>query len=201
MNTRLLMESTLPDNYSKALFEERNYDLAPEHTNKFAYVLFVGAANLLNLAKSKERPTSLEFVNIDDTLAGAAIVQFFPNEDPSKPGNWSLVWTFDFADIPENAKRISIKDPDTHSYFRSIAGDKFGFRFRDTGAIVITLTDLLVHIRKWLDENAKDGDEVVLEDEGVFQARVAVEGGQKVFALEPAGEIKMLIKDDAAIEK
>ena len=63
------------------------------------------------------------------------------------------------------------------------------------------LTYLLQQIYKWLDENAKEGEEVIVEQDGIFQARVAVENGEKVFAIEPAGEVKMLIKDDAAIEK
>jgi hypothetical protein len=54
---------------------------------------------------------------------------------------------------------------------------------------------------KWLDENAKMDEEVTIEQDGVFQARVGIEAGQKVFSLEPAGEIKMLIKDDASVEK
>ena len=50
-------------------------------------------------------------------------------------------------------------------------------------------------------ENASEKEEVGVELDGVFQARVAVEDGKKVFAIEPAGEIKVLIKDDASIEK
>ena len=196
-----LNDSTLPQNFSKCLFEEKNYDLAAEHTDKFSYVLFTAVSNLLNGAKSKERPTSFEFETIDGNLVAAAICQYFPNEDPEKPGNWSLVWTFDKADIPENCNRISLKDPQTHSYFRSIAGDKYGIRFKTPESLVSLMTIILEQIHKWLDENAKENEEVSIEQDAVFQARVAVEGGQKVFALEPAGEIKMLIKDDAAIEK
>ena len=48
---------------------------------------------------------------------------------------------------------------------------------------------------------ASETEEVSIEQDGVFQARVAIEGGEKVFAIEPAGEIKMLIKDDTSIEK
>lgn len=196
-----LFETTLPQNYSKGLFEEKNYDLAPEHTDKITYVVFTGTADLLNGAKSKDKATAFTFDRIDGSVLAAAIVQYFPNEDESKPGNWSLVWTFDQADIPDGALRISIKDPQTHSYFRAIAGDKWGMKFKDPACIITLLTYVLEQIHKWLDENAEEGKEVSVEQEAVFQARVAVENGEKVFALEPAGEIKMLIKDDASIEK
>ena len=196
-----LYETNLPINYSKGLYEEHSYDLAHEHTDKISYVLFTTVSNILNAAKKKDRPTSFDFVNLDGSLIAAAICQYFENEDPAKPGNWSLVWTFNETDIPENTHRISIRDTDTHSYFRAVAGDKYGIKFRDPGALITIFSYLLIQLRKWLDENAKEGEEASVTDETTFQARVAVEDGQKVFALEPTGEIKMLIKDDASIEK
>lgn len=196
-----MVETTLPQNYSKGLYEEKNFDIAPEHTDKMAYTLFTAVSNLLNGAKSKDRPTSFEFHEMNGTFVGGAVIQYFESQDPASPGNWSLVWTFEESDIPENANRISVKDQQTHSYFRAIAGDKWGIRFKHPEAIMTLMTYFLKQLRKWLDENAKEGKEVMIEEESLFQARVAVENGQKVFALEPAGEIKMLIKDDAIIEK
>lgn len=196
-----LFETTLPQNYSKGLFEEKCFDLAPEHTDKICYTAFTAVSNILNGAKSKDHPTSFEFNTIDGKLVAVAIVQYFPNEDASKPGNWSLVWSFDEADIPQGTNRINLKDPNSHTYFRAVAGDKYGIRFRDPSSLTTLTTYIFEHIRKWLDENAEENKEVSVELDSVFQARVAVENGEKVFALEPAGEIKMLIKDDAAIEK
>ena len=48
--------------------------------------------------------------------------------------------------------------------------------------------------KKWLDNNAVDGEEVGVEMDGVFQASVAVENGEKVFSIVPDGEIKKIIK-------
>ena len=196
-----LFETVLPQNYSKGLFEEKNMDLAAEHTDKIADVLFTGAGELLNAAKSKDRPTALVFEKIDNSVIAACIVQFFENEDASKPGNWNMVWTFSESDIPENTLRISLKNPDTHSYFRAIAGQKYGMKFKDPSCLITTMTYLIEQIRKWLDENAEDGKVISVECEPIFQARVEVENGEKLFALEADGEIKQLIKDDASIEK
>lgn len=194
-------ETTLPQNYSKALYEERGFDLAKEHTDKITDILFTGVADTLNELKSKEHPTAFVFQNVSGDFVAGAICQYFENEDPEKPGNWSLVWTFDESDIPANAVVYSLNNEQTHSHFRGVAGDKHGIRFKYPEAIVTMLTYLLQQIYKWLDENAKEGEEVIVEQDGIFQARVAVENGEKVFAIEPAGEVKMLIKDDAAIEK
>lgn len=196
-----LFDTSLPQNYSKGLFEEKNFDLSDTHTDKMFDVLFTATAGLLNDTKNKQRPAVFCFSKIDNSIIAGAICQFFENEDSSKPGNWSLVWTFDETDIPENALVMNFKDPQTHSYFRGIAGDKYGMRFKDPTCLTTCLTYALEQLYKWLDENAAEDKEVSIELDGVFQARVAVEGGAKVFAIEPAGEIKMMIKDDAAIEK
>lgn len=196
-----LLETNLPGNYSKGLFEEKCLDLAPEHMDKIMDTLFTGVANLLNHSKSMTQPVAFTFSNIDKSFIAGALVQFFPNEDKNNPGNWSLVWTFDEADIPESALKIDFSDPQTHSYFIAVAGEKYGMQFKSDAMLVDCIVFAISQTKKWLDENAKDGSEVVVEQDGIFQARVAVENGEKVFALEPAAEIKVLIKSDAMIEK
>ena len=78
---------------------------------------------------------------------------------------------------------------------------KYGMQFKSDAMLVDCLTYALIQLKKWLDENAKEGAEVMVEQDAIFQARVAVENGEKVFAIEPAAEIKVLIKSDAMIEK
>lgn len=197
-----LYETNLPMNFSKGLFEEKMFDLAPEHTDKYADIIFTGTSAVLNAAKSKDHPVAVIFKRIDGTLVAAAIVQYFPNEDLAKPGNWNLVWTFNETDIPEGTKIHDFStDQDIHPYYRAVAGDKYRIRFQNTESLTVVSIYLLEHIKKWLDENASATEEVGVEQDALFQARVAVENGEKVFALEPKGEIKMLIKDDASIEK
>ena len=196
-----LFDTNLPAMYSKGLFEEKNADLALEHTDKMFDTLFTGAANLLNQAKSMDKATALCFRNIDHSLIAASIVQFFPGETDDVPGNWSIVWTFDEADIPEGSTIIEFENPQTHSYFRAVAGEKYGMRFEGVSELVDCLTYALIQLKKWLDENAKEGAEVSVEQDGIFQARVGVENGEKVFALEMDGLVKQLVKSDSAIEK
>ena len=196
-----LFDTNLPAMYSKGLYEEKCSDLAPEHMDKMFDVIFTGTANLLSQAKSKDKATAFTFRKIDGSLIAAAVVQYFENEDKKNPGNWSLVWTFDEADIPENSLLIDFSDTQTHSYFRAVAGEKYGMRFEGVAELVDCLVYALSTLKKWLDENAKENAETSIELDGFFQARVAVENGEKIFAIEPDGEIKNLIKDDAAIEK
>ena len=99
-------ETNLPHIYSRALFEEKCFDLAEEHADKMFDTLFIGSANLLKSIKSLDKPTAFVIKNLNGTVAAAAIVQYFKNEDDANnPGNFSLVWTFDEADIPEGQAR------------------------------------------------------------------------------------------------
>ena len=197
-----LTDTQLPAMYSSALYEEKYLNLAPEHLDKMYDVLFTGTANLLSNAKSKDRPASYTFYLDNGVFVAGAVIKYFPNaDDANSPGNWSLVWTFDEADIPADGLKMSIADTQTHSYFISAAGEKYGIQYKNESAIVTLLTYSLSQLKKWLDQNAKTSEEVTVECDGIFVARVGVENGEKVFSIEPAGEIKNLIKDDAAIEK
>lgn len=196
-----LFDTNLPALYSKYLFEEKKADLSADHTDKMADVLFTGIANILKQAKSIEKPACFMITKIDGSLILAAIIQYFENEDKDMSGNWSLVYTFNEADIPENALKINLNDVNTHSYFRAVAAEKYGMRFDDPDAVVDCMEVFAIQLKHWLDINAKEGAETTVELEGIFEARSAVEGGEKVFALTPGSEIKVLIKDDSAIEK
>ena len=193
-------ESRLPQMYSKALYE-KCYTLSTGHAHKLYDVLFTGTANLLNEVKTKDHPVAYLFHSVNGNFLAGAVVQYFENTDTNNPGNWSLIWTFDEKDIPENAFKMSLADVQTHLNFRLVAGDKHRFQFINTASCVDLLTEALIQLKKWLDENAKEDVTESIELDGIFTARVAVEDGKKVFSIEPHGEIKNLIKDDAAIEK
>ena len=198
---RKLCDTDLPDHFSRRLFKEKNLDLAAEHLYKVYDAAVTGIANLLSHSKSKDRPTASVIRRFDKVFVVGCVVQFFPNSDDSNPGNWSMIWTFNEADIPENALIIEIENGDTHSYIIAVAGDKYGMKYPDDSSFLACNIIAFLELKQWLDENAKENEEVGVEVEGLFQARVAVENGEKVFAIEADGEIKNLIKDDAAIEK
>ena len=196
-----LMESQIPQNYSTGLYSEKDYDVSPDFTNTLADILFTGVAMCLGDVKDRKFPSVFVFEENNSDFIAAAIVEYFENEDdPSKPGNWNYTWTWYKEDVPTNSKIYRTTQPELSSYFRGVSQGKYGMAFKDTAAVTEVTRYLLVQIKKWLDENAKEGEEVGVEEEGVFQASVVIENGEKVFSLVPEGEIKKLIKDDSAIE-
>lgn len=197
-----IFDTSLPKAWSERGMYEFGWDIVPEFCPKLLEVVFVTTSEILASAKTKDHPVVVKYTKPNKEMAAAAIVQFFPNdEDPTKPGNWNLSWTFDEADIPENAQIIDGSDSNVFVYFRAVAGSKFSMEYDAADVINALNVSVLTELKKWLDENSKENDVIGITIENVFQARVAVEGGIKVFAIEPAGEVKMLIKDDAAIEK
>ena len=193
--------TNLPHNISHGLYHEKGYDVGEGHVDKLYYIIMFGAANILKENKSMETPATFVITNIKNKPIAAATVQYFKNEDENNPGNWSLTWTFDPNDIPENAEIYDLHNDDIHHHFRLIAGQKWGMKFYDRTSIIVLISYSMEQLYKWLDENAKEGETVEIELDGVFNAKVEIVDGVKKFAIIPAGEVKTIIKDDTSIEK
>jgi hypothetical protein len=196
--------TNLPAIVSKGLYEQLNYDVDAIHIEKFYYVLFYSVSTILREIKSKDHPVSYVFKDKKRNEIAAATVEYFDNERDN-PGNWSLTWTFDPKDIPENAVKEDLLNPLFHPHFKAISGEKYGMMFTGDTALVNIMTFCIEQLYKWLDENAKKGEDVEINLDGVFKAVVQVENvngeDQKIFAIIPAGEVKTMIKDDVSIEK
>ena len=197
-----IYDTSIPANLSSKFNYELCWTLTPELMPKLMDLIFTATSEILTAAKLKDKPVALVYRKPNKEVSAVAVVQYFANEDDaSKPGNWSLVWSFNFSDVPENAQIIEGTDPNVYVYFKAIAGSKYYMEYDGIDVINTLNTRILDEIKKWLDDNAKENDEIIVNMDNVFQARVSVVNGVKQFAIEPAGEIKMLIKDDASIEK
>lgn len=199
-----ILESSLADAISKGLIEDKKYDVPPEFIPRLYTIAFFGTSHLLaKRRKENNNGKSIAFV-IDDMYGktvACAILQLIDGADSSLPDSWNLVWSFDANDIPENADVAHLTNDNCHPIFEVVAHKMCNAEFKTGSHLVNLLTYAFEMLRKWLDENAKETEVVSIEHDGVFEARVAVENGEKVFAIEPAGEVKIIIKDDTAIEK
>jgi hypothetical protein len=196
-----LMKTSLPEMYTKGLYDEFNTMLSNNHVPYLVDIFFNGITTVLGYAKKKDKPVSYLMERIDGTFILGACIQFVESKDKKTPGSWNIFWTFDLNDIPEDAIKFKITDSQTHTYFRSYAIDKYGIKMGTDDNFITIMRYLSICIRKWLDENAKEDNEVSVEMDGVFKARVAIENKEKVFALECMGETTAKAKEDSAIEK
>lgn len=202
MTVTQLKDTPIPKNYSTGLYHEKGYDLAADHTNKVLEVLVLGVTECLASLKSKEYPVAYTFTESNGEFIAAAIVQYFANEDdPTKPGNWNYSWTFDKEDLPEgNFREIPSNDIDRLSFFRAVGMTKYGMVFEQPDYAGDLFRYLLTVIKNYLNDNASEAEEKAVKYDGLIQFRVAVEDGEKVMSIEVDGEVKQIIKDDAAIE-
>lgn len=204
MTVTQLKDTPIPKNYSTGLYHEKGYDLAADHTNKVLEVMVLGVTEYLASIKSKEYPVVYSFVENNGEFIAAAMVQYFPNEDDAtKPGNWNYSWTFDKDDLPEGEYRSidSAKDQGSLSYFRAVGMTKYGMVFEQPDYAGDLFRYLLTVIKNYLNDNASEAEEKTVKYDGLIQFRVAVEDGEKVMSIEVDGEVKQIIKDDAAIEQ
>lgn len=194
-----LLDTQLPALYSESLLQKA-WNVPPEYVDRVYNILFCATADLLSSIKSKEKPAAFVINNVGGAFVAAGIVQYFEGED-GNPGNWSLAWTFNEEDIPENATIAYLSNSQTHPYFIATAGSKYSIQFEDAAAITTTMSECMIQLKKWLDENAREGEETTIEADGIFEAKSIVENGVKVFSVTPDGLIKQLIKSDDQIEK
>lgn len=202
MTVTQLKDTAIPKNYSTGLYHEKGYDVAADHTNKVLEVMVLGVTECLASVKSTQYPVVYSFVEKNGEFIAAAMVQYFPNEDDaSKPGNWNYAWTFDKEDLPEGEYRnIDSSDIDHLSYFRAVGMTKYGMVFDQPDYAGDLFRYLLTVIKNYLNDNASEAEEKSVKYDGLIQFRVAVEDGEKVMSIEVDGEVKQIIKDDAAIE-
>lgn len=194
-----LMESTLPEIYQRVLDEEAYQVINATDTNAIADVLFEGVTKCLSAMKRKDKAMAFIFEELNGVFIAGAVVQFHDGGD-NAGDNWSYVWTFNKEDIPENSHEIRLSDVAAQQYFNAVSYSKYHRTVKENCIVNMYLKFIKV-LSQWLSDNANANDTVSLVKDGVFEARVTTEGENIVKALEVSGELKTLIKDDAAIEK
>ena len=194
-----IMDTQIPTIYSTGIYNEKLFDVLPEHLPKIVDMLITGTTEILSSIKKKEVPVAMIFAKQNEEFIAAAIVQYFDGED-GEAGNWNYSWTFNKEDVPENAKTITPYDASILSFYRSVGHTKYGMVIEMPSYAGDLFTYFMSTIKNFLLENASDSDEWGVKVDGIVQFRVVVENKEKVLSCEVDGEIKQLIKDDAAIE-
>ena len=202
MAMRALKDTKITQMVSTGLYTEKGFDVPADFVPMLLDVLVTATTNALADIKSTTHPVVFKFNKPNGDFICAAMVQYFDNkDDESKPGNWNYSWTFNESDVPDNSIVKTPYDNELISYFRGTSSSKYGFNAKESVYYGDTMVYILQQVKKWLDDNASEEEENGVSLDGIIQFRVAVENGEKIYAAEPDGEIKQLVKNDAAIEK
>ena len=196
MSTINFSESTIPQNYAVSAKGATNSMVSNEEAVWFTEAVIAGVSDFLCITKSKEKPIAIAFKDLKGNLIAAAIVSYNENEDKNNQDNWNYVWTFDEKDL-EGATIYESTQNQVLAMFakRAVTMHQMSLNHPETCATLVNLT--ISTIADYLDQNAKDDDKIVVEHKGFFTASVGVEDGEVVKSFVPAGEMKVLIKDDS----
>ena len=193
-----LAESTLVENFiveAKAI----GTLLEPTDVVRVIETIVAGSTDFLALVKTKDDGVALTFDNVKGEMVMAAVVEYNDNADGEGQGNWNYYFTFNPKDI-EGKKRYQISASQVHTVIAKRGYELCRIRFAAPNFITDYSVIFATLMREFLDANAKDGEEFVVEHEGYFLATSAVEDGVVEKSLLPDGAMKRLIKDDAATE-
>ena len=120
-------DTKIPSMVTTGLYAEKAFDVSADIAEKLLDVMVYAVTDALNEIKSLDTPVAFKFAKQNGDFIAAAIIQFFPNEDKTKPGNWNYSWTFYEEDVPANAQIKTLYDSTLISYFRGASITKYGF--------------------------------------------------------------------------
>lgn len=196
-----IQETSIMTNMCEVLKEKTILWTTPERTDVLYKSLMLSISQFLGIHKKRDNKVALVIKDYADQFKLAGIVEYHPNEDEEMPGNYSYELTFDEADIASVPEVYSVFDNMFQGVAQEVSLNYCDFTFVKNEQIVLIYSGCVEALKAWLDANAKENEEVVLEHEGSFQASVLVENGVKVFSIVPDGQMKRLIKGDSTIQK
>ncbi len=176
-------------------------DLDPQYAHFPFDSLFMAVSDFLGLVKSKDVKTALVVSDLKGNFKFGAIVAYHANENEEIPGNWSFEFTLNEEDVPKDAKVYSHIDTQFLRVLATTAKDLHSFRFTSAELVPEIMVLTIDTLKSWLDLNATDGEEKVIEMPGFFTASVAIENGEKIFSITPDGNLKRLVKGDSDLEE
>lgn len=196
-------ETSIPEDFSKNLYNQ-SFLLGPSNTYRIATVLFHGTSAALGSMKNVSVPKAIVFKNLNGSFICAAKVEYITNEDdPTNPsaGRWDYTWTF-YEDDIKGADSIEVGSNSMLSNFYTTSGiNLYNMKFSGNDMCLLMMVSMAEIIKNWLAENVTDAEEATLVLDGVFKATAAMEDGKVVMGIIPDGEMKVLIKDDSAIQE
>lgn len=190
-------ESSIPQNFIERM-AKLDWEFETHVVQQVYQVLFKSMSDFLGFTKSKNEKVAIIINQRGDQFLMGLIVDYIPNEDEDKPGNYLLSATFNKEDISD-ARIITISDIHFERVaLRTAAGDHM--RFKETIYMIELFILTAECLKAWLDANAKEGEVVELELPDYFTASVGIENGEKIMSITLHERMKQYVKDNASTE-
>ena len=206
----------LVDGYIKACSEGIGWNMVEENDQRCSrtfHLLFESIASFLSKVKSTEHKVALVLEDYNQNFQFAAFVEYIPNPNEDMPGSWTLGFTFDPNEITDAAVTYRLSGNEFKDVASAIAIQNYGYVFltadgeesniseNSRSTIMKILGAAARAIKGWVDENSISPEPITtsIDGKGILEAMVD-ENGNKIGSFTPSGELKNIIKDDAAVE-
>lgn len=204
MKCKELKDTSIPESYSIDIEAKLNMTLLSNHVENMYKSIFTSIASFLGLKEhtSNDKPVALVVKDTKDNFKAAAIVCHESGGDEEEDkGNFTLTFTFDESEIEGIEEIFYSYDPAFVELMGRISLNQFRFSFSYANTISGAVSVAFDNIKKFLDMNAEPDEVIGVELPGYFIAQCEIVDGEKVFGLVPGDNIKLLVKDDAALSK
>lgn len=195
-----LAETRIPNLFYTEMLQKSSIQIDESVVPDCYDSLFMAMAHYCDIRKSKEEKVALIIRDLKNNFKIALAVEYIPgeNEETEDKGNWAITLTFDEKDV-EDAKKFYSTDSAFVYLLSNTTKEMHGFRYAQGETVPVIIEVLIELLIKWLDEEAKVGEEVVLELPGYFIAQVEVDGDKKIKGITPGENIKNVVKEDLAL--
>lgn len=199
MAKKNLMETAIPDTYSTNM-KDAGYIWPAEDTGLVMDSTIIAMARVLSIVKNKNDGSCAVVIrDLKGNFVMAAISKYHAPVEEGQSGNWTLELSFNSDDINDIAV---IVDSNSHNFSRTFKNMMWELHHADVTRLeyAYDLSSIAVKsILQYLDANLeKEGDGILeVEVPGIFTASVAIEDGQKVYAIVPSGAVTRIVKDDS----
>lgn len=161
----------------------------------------------LAFAKAKDVHAVIEIkeLNTDKNFLFGLAADYHAPEDESEemPGNWTVTASMEEADIKETEKNTIVYDLQNDLFVsKMIAFMKqyAGVEFNETAYLRQMMAETFKVLKQHCYFNAKNSTEPYELDCGLYTIRTIFENDKFTSDIELGGELKQIIKDDAALE-
>lgn len=196
-------ETSIPEDFSKALAKQ-SVLIGPDNAFRIANVLFKGVSTYLSAVKNYQVPKGIIIRSVGGDFLVGAKVEYFANEaDPTNysAGRWDYTWTCYESDM-EGVDATNFESNNSILvYFTQAAQQLYNFKYASIDICVSSLIIIIEMILNWIRDNTSQTSPATLTLENCFKAVGKVEDGKVVIAIIPDGAMKVLIKDDSAIQE
>lgn len=176
----------------------------PDDRTKGLYrTFFESVASFLKFFQSKNEEKVVFKLKDEkgDFKFGAILHYQAPEEDSEEDsGNWYLSFSFDEESIGNDyTKEIDNFSETFYEVISNKAREIMYGAFRSRPLMNKLVCIAIDVLRKYLDNNADELEDVNVVYRGIFTASVVVEGGVKIMSIVPGETVKQIIKSDATL--